>query len=75
MNFLEFLLSSNKYDIIFLVETFLTVDYELLYDSIIKNSFSQLINKPTINNNIIDLLFTNEKQLLSYINIGDYFRL
>ena len=26
MNFLEFLLSSNKYDIICLVETFLTVD-------------------------------------------------
>ena len=48
--------------------------YALLYDSIIKNSFSQLINKPTRNNNIIDLLFTNEKQLLS-INIGDYFGL
>ena len=26
MNFLEFLLSSNKYDIICLIETFLTVD-------------------------------------------------
>ena len=26
MNFLEFLLTSNKYDIICLVETFLTVD-------------------------------------------------
>ena len=49
--------------------------YALLYDSIIKNSFSQLINKPTRNNNIIDLLFTNEKQLLSNINIGDYFGL
>ena len=47
--------------------------YALLYDLIIKNSFSQLINKPTCNNNIIDLLFTNEKQLLSNINIGDYF--
>ena len=35
----------------------------LLYNSIIKNSFSQLINKPSIasNNNIIDLLLTNEK--------------
>ena len=33
--------------------------YALLFDSIIKNSFSQLINKPTRNNNIIDLLFTN----------------
>ena len=140
---MEFLLSSDKYDIICLVETFLTVDYRdslnskipfniicvyrppncnevsheqicklfditqqnynssiiigdfnlpnfnwkeykfpsypksyaLLYDSIIKNSFSQLINKPTRNNNIIDLLFTNEKQLLSNINIGDYFGL
>ena len=30
---------------------------------------------PTRNNNIIDLLFTNEKQLLSNINIGDYFGL
>ena len=49
--------------------------YALLFDSIIKNSFSQLINKPTRNNNIIDLLFTNEKQLLSNINIGDYFGL
>ena len=49
--------------------------YALLYDSIIKNSFSQLINKQTRNNNIIDLLFTNEKQLLSNINIGDYFGL
>ena len=49
--------------------------YALLYDSIIKNLFSQLINKPTRTNNIIDLLFTNEKQLLSNINIGDYFGL
>ena len=28
--------------------------------NVIKNLFSQLINKPTRNNNIIDLLFTNE---------------
>ena len=35
--------------------------YVLLYNSIIKNSFPQIINKPTHNNNIIDLLFTNEK--------------
>ena len=49
--------------------------YALLYDSIIKKSFSQLINKTTRNNNIIDLLFTNEKQLLYQINIGDYFGL
>ena len=34
--------------------------YELLYNSFIKNSISQLINKPT-RNNIIYLLFTNEK--------------
>ena len=46
--------------------------YAFLYSSIIKYSVSQLINKPTRNNNIINLLFTNEKQLLSNINIGDY---
>ena len=31
--------------------------YALLYNSIIKNSISQLINNPTRNNNIIDLHF------------------
>ena len=36
---------------------------------LLKKIFSQLINKPTRSNNIIDLLFTNEKQLLSNINI------
>ena len=46
--------------------------YALLYNSIIKNSFSQFINKPTRNNNIIDLLYTYEKQLLSNIIIKDY---
>ena len=49
--------------------------YLLFYNSIIKNSFSQLINKPTRNNNIIDLLFINEKLLLSNIIIEDYFGL
>ena len=49
--------------------------YALLYNSFIKILFSQLINKPTVYNNIIDFLFTNEKQLQSNINIGDYFGL
>ena len=40
---------------------------------LLKIPFSQLINKPTRNNNIFDLLFTNEKQYLSNINIVDYF--
>ena len=46
---------------------YLIIDYE--------NSFCTINNKPTRNNNIIYLFFTNEKQLLSYINIGDYFGL
>ena len=49
--------------------------YTILYNLIIKNSFSQLINKPTRNNNIIDILFTNEKEIPFNINIGDYFGL
>ena len=35
--------------------------YALFYNSNIKNSFLQLLNKPTRNNNIVDLLFINEK--------------
>ena len=34
-----------------------------------------IYNNNNYNNIIIDLLFTNEKQLLFNINIGDYFRL